>query len=151
MIKLQDLLWESIDIYSPQDLADRGISYEIKQSSPKRFEVNLKYKDHHYSLRIRPLLNPKRPSINFGDTDENYEHLNLNKLLRVSYSPLILAAIFGLIRYWVDYYNIQEFEFAAESGVRLPLYLYYMSKHFSDFENTPEVYGEYSLQVWKKK
>jgi len=151
MIKLYDLLLESIDIYSPEELADKGIGYEVKQDSPRRFSVNIKYKDFFYVLRILPILNPKRPSVNFGDTDENFENLNLSQLLNASHSFRILATIFGFVRFWVDKYNIKEFEYTSEGDVRDKIYKYYLNKHFSDFENHPEKYGEYVLQVWEKK
>lgn len=155
MIKLKTLLTELIDIYSPSELIDKGIKYDIFQESSRRFTVNLNYKNQFYSLRILPVYNPKRPSINFGSTDNNYENLDFNKLLNSPNSPRILAAIFGLLRYWVDKYNIQEFEYGAEGKVRNTLYTYYLKKHFSDFENTQEDFshnlsGDIILQVWKK-
>ena len=110
-----------------------------------------KYKDNYYSLRILPIFNPKRPSINFGDTDENYENLNLNKLIKSPYSSRILAAIFGLVRFWVDKYNIQEFEYVAEGDIRNKLYDYYLDKHFSDFKNSQEKIGDETIQIWTKK
>ena len=130
MIKLTSLLKEIIDIYS--------------------FKVNLKYKDQYYTLTILPLFNPKRSNINFGSTDNNYENLNLNQLLNSPYSSRILAAIFGLVRYWIDKYNIQEFEYGAEGKTRNQLYNYYLIKHFSDFKNTQEKIGDVTLQVWKR-
>lgn len=150
MIKLTNLLKEIIDIYSPEELNSKGIKYNILEDNKRRFTVNLSYKDHYYSLRILPIFNPKRPSINFGSTDKNYENLNLNQLLNSPYSSRILAAIFGLIRYWIDKYNIQEFEYGAEGNIRTKLYDYYLKKHFPDFENIQEKYGDAILQVWKK-
>lgn len=149
-MKLLDILTEMIDVYSPEELDSKDIEYNIERESSNRFRVNLKYKDQYYTLTILPLFNPKRPSINFGSTDENYENLNLNQLLNSQYSSRILAAIFGLIRYWVDKYNIQQFEYGAEGEVRNKLYNYYLTKHFSDFENTQEKVGDAILQVWKK-
>ena len=149
-IKLVDLLKEIIDIYSPDELSSKGIEYETTQDSSHRFRSQLKYKDQYYVLSILPLFNPKRPSINFGSTDGNYENLNLNQLLNSLYSSRILAAIFGLIRYWIDKHNIQEFEYGAEGNIRTKLYNYYLKKHFPDFENIQEKYGDTILQVWKK-
>ena len=150
MIKITDLLKEIIDIYSPEELNSKDIEYNIERESPIRFRVTLKYKDQYYVLTILPLFNPKRPSINFGSTDEKYENLNLNQLLNSPYSSRILAAVFGLIRYWVDKYNIKEFEYGAEGDVRNKLYNYYLKKHFPDFENIQEKYEDIILQVWKK-
>jgi hypothetical protein len=149
-IKLVDLLKEIIDIYSPNELSSKEIKYEITQDSSYRFRVQLKYKDQYYVLSILPLFNPKRPNINFGSTDENYENLNLFDLINSPYSSRILAAIFGLIRYWVDKHNIQSFEYGAAGSVRTKLYDYYLKKHFPDFENIQEKYGDTILQVWKK-
>ena len=151
MIKLTNLLKEIIDIYSPEELNSKGIEYVIDREAPTRFKVNLKYKDQYYTLTILLLFNPKRPSINFGSTDENYENLNLDQLLNSPYSSRILAAIFGLIRYWVDKYNIQQFEYGAEGKVRNKLYNYYLIKHFPDFENTQEKIGDATIQIWTKK
>ena len=150
MIKLTNLLKEIIDIYSPGELNSKGIEYRIDRDSSTRFRVELNYKDQYYILTILPLFNPKRPSINFGSTDENYENLNLNQLLNSPYSSRILAAIFGLIRYWVDKHNIQQFEYGAEGKTRNQLYNYYLTKHFPDFQNTQEKIGDATLQVWKK-
>lgn len=150
MIKLINLLKEIIDIYSPEELNSKDIKYIIDQESSSRFKVNLEYKDQHYILTILPLFNPKRPSINFGSTNENYENLNLNQLLNSPYSSRILAAIFGLIRYWVDKYNIKEFEYGAEGDIRNKLYNYYLEKHFPDFKNTQEKIGDEILQIWTK-
>jgi hypothetical protein len=150
MIELTNLLKEIIDIYSPEELGSKDIEYNIEREAPTRFRANLKYKDQYYTLTILPLFNPKRPSVNFGSTDKNYKNLNLNQLLNSSYSSRILAAIFGLIRYWVDIYNIQQFEYGAEGEVRNKLYNYYLTKHFPDFKNTQEKIGDTTLQVWTK-
>jgi hypothetical protein len=150
-MKLTDLLKEIIDLYSPEELNSKEIEYNIIQETPKKFEVNLKYKDQYYSLRILPIFNPKRSSINFGNTDSNYKNLNLNQLIKSPYSSRMLASIFGLIRYWVNKYDIQEFEYGAEGEVRNKLYNYYLSKHFSDFENSKEEFGNKTTQIWKKK
>ena len=150
MVKLVELLNELIDIYTPEELNSKGIEYYIEREAATRFRVRLKYKDQYYILSILPLFNPKRPNINFGNTDENYENLDLNQLLNSPYSSRILASIFGLIRYWVDKYNIQEFEYGAEGNIRTKLYNYYLKKHFPDFENIQEKYGDTILQIWKK-
>ena len=147
-MKLLEILKEIIDIYPPDELSSKDIEYTIKQESTRRFIVNLKYKDQYYSLRIIPLF--KRPSINFGNTDKNYENINFNELLNSPYSSRILAAIFGLIRYWIDKYGIQEIEYGAEGKTRNQLYNYYLTKHFSDFQNYQEKFGTGVLQVWKK-
>lgn len=149
-IKLLSILKEIIDIYFPEELNSKGIKYDVVEDNKRRFIVNLNYKDQYYSLRILPIFNPKRSSINFGSTDKNYKNLNLNQLLNSTYSPRILASIFGLIRHWVDKYNIQEFEYGAEGKVRNQLYNYYLNKHFSDFINTQENFGDEIIQVWKK-
>lgn len=150
MIKLLPILKEIIDIYSPEELNSKDIEYKIDRDSSNRFRVDLKYKDQYYTLTILPIFNPKRPSINFGSTDSNYKNLNLNQLLNSPYSSRILAAIFGLIRYWVDKHNIQQFEYGAEGDVRSKLYNYYLTKHFSDFQHFEEKYGNVILHVWKK-
>lgn len=150
-MKLLNILKEIIDIYSPEELNSKGIEYNIERESSTRFRVTLKYKDQYYILTILPLFNPKRPSINFGSSDEKYENLNLSQLLNSPSSSRILAAIFGLIRYWVDKYNIQQFEYGADGSTRVKLYDYYLTKHFPDFENTQEKIGDGTLQVWTKK
>lgn len=149
-IKLLNILKEIIDIYSPEELNSKEIKYDIVEDNKRRFIVNLTYKDQYYSLRILPIFNPKRSSINFGNTDEKYENLNLNQLLNSPYSSRILASIFGLIRYWIDKHNIQEFEYGAEGETRNKLYNYYLNKHFPDFENVQENFGNEIIQVWKK-
>lgn len=149
-MKLLEILKEIIDIYSPEELNSKDIEYNIEQESLKRFNVNLKYKDQYYALRILPIFNPKRPSVNFGNTDSKYENLNLTQMLNSPYSSRILAAIFGLVRYWVDKYNIQEFEYAAEGDIRNQIYNYYLKKHFPDFKNSQENFGEEIIQIWKR-
>jgi hypothetical protein len=150
MIKLTNLLKEIIDIYSPEELESKGIEYKIDRDSPTRFRVELKYKDQYYLLTILPLFTPI-PVISFGNTDENYDNLNLSQLLNSPYSSRILAAIFGLIRYWVDEHNIQQFEYGVEGETRTKLYNYYFTKHFPDFKNTQELDGSLMIQTWKKK
>jgi hypothetical protein len=151
-MKLLEILKEIIDIYSPEELNSKDIEYRIDRDSPTRFKVELKYKDQYYILTILPLFNPKRPSINFGSSDEKYENLNLNQLLNSPYSSRILAAIFGLIRYWVDKHNIQQFEYGAEGNTRIKLYNYYLTKHFLDFENTNKVeLIDSDIFIWEKK
>jgi hypothetical protein len=152
MIKLTELLKEVIDIYSPEELNSKGIEYNIIQDTPRRFKVLLTYKNHNYLLAILSLLNPKTPSINFGDTDKEGNGLNLQKLLNVPHSPRILASIFGLIRYWIDKHNIQEFEYAVEGNVREKIYDYYLIKHFSDFEKIEGTDIEnHKVVIWRKK
>jgi hypothetical protein len=103
-------------------------------------------------LAILSLLNPKTPSVNFGNTDKEGNGLNLQKLLNVSHSPRILAAIFGLIRYWVDKHNIQEFEYAAEGNIRNKIYDYYLTKHFPDFEKTKgDNIEDHEIVILKRK
>ena len=151
-MKLLNILKEIIDIYSPEELNSKDIEYRIDRDSPTRFRVELKYKDQYYILTILPLFNPKRPSINFGSSDEKYENLNLNQLLNSPYSSRILAAVFGLIRYWVDKHNIQQFEYGAVGDTRIKLYNYYLTKHFPDFENTNKVELINSdIFIWEKK
>ena len=151
-MKLLEILKEIIDIYSPEELNSKDIEYRIDRDSSTRFKVELKYKDQYYILTILPLFNPKRPSINFGSSDEKYENLNLNQLLNSPYSSRILAAIFGLIRYWVDKHNIQQFEYGAEGNTRIKLYNYYLTKYFPDFENTNKVeLIDSDIFIWEKK
>lgn len=151
-MKLLEILKEIIDIYSPKELNSKDIEYRIDKDFPTRFRVELKYKDQYYILTILPLFNPKRPSINFGSSDEKYENLNLNQLLNSPYSSRILAAVFGLIRYWVDKHNIQQFEYGAEGDTRIKLYNYYLTKHFPDFENTNKVeLIDSDIFIWEKK
>lgn len=149
-MKLSKLIIELIDIYNPEDLESKDIKYDIEQESSKRFRVNLQYKDQYYAIIILPIYNPKRPSINFGSTDINYQNMNMSNLINSKYSSRILAAIFGLVRYWVEKYNIEEFEYVAEGRTRNRLYDYYLEKHFSDFKKYQEKYGENVVQVWKK-
>jgi hypothetical protein len=151
MIKLTNLLKEIVDIYSPEELNSKDIEYEIILESNTRLTVNLKYKDQYYKLKVLPFFNPKRPSLNFGSTDENYENINFSQLLNSPHSPRILAAVFGLIRYWVDKYNIQQFEYGADGNTRIKLYDYYLTKHFPDFKNTNKVETTDSdIFIWEK-
>jgi hypothetical protein len=150
MIKIKDLIKEVIDIYSPEELNSKGIEYRIDRDSPTRFRVELKYKDQHYLLTILPLFTPI-PVVSFGNTDENYDNANFGgELINSPYSSRILAAIFGLIRYWVDKHNIQQFEYGVEGKVRTTLYDYYFTKHFPDFESTQEMDGSLMVYTWKK-
>jgi hypothetical protein len=76
----------------------------------------------------------------------------IQPLLNSPFSSRILAAIFGLIRYWVDKHNIQQFEYGAESNTRIKLYNYYLTKHFPDFENTNKVeLIDSDIFIWEKK
>lgn len=150
MIKIKDLIKEVIDIYSPEELNSKGIVYKITEESSNKFKVHLKYKDQYYELAILPVYNPKCPTIHFGSTDENYENINLNKLLNSPYTSRILAAIFGLIKYWVNKHSISCFDYSVEGEVRTKLYNYYFSKHFPNFQSTTELDGSLPIQTWKR-
>lgn len=149
-MKLSKILTELVDIYSPDELESKGIEYEIVRETAKRFYVQLNYKDQHYILSIANVWNPATPTVAFGSTDENYEHLQMRELLNSKYSARILAAITGLLRYWVDKHNIQQFEYSAEGRVRNSLYMYYLKKHFSDFKPHKESHMGESVIVWKR-
>ena len=152
MIKLTKILREIIDIYSPDELDSKGIKYNITRENEDNIKVQINYKDKYYLLKILPIYG-KYSSLNFGSTDENYDNLNLHQLLNSPYSSRILATIFGLIRYWVDKYDVQGFEYGAEGQVRSKLYDYYLNKHFSDFQklksDEPEI--EHPIIIWTKK
>jgi hypothetical protein len=133
MIKLSQLLTEIIDLYSPDELEDKGITYDIVKDEPRRFIVNLKYKDTYYTLRILPFFSLKYPSLLFGVTKPDYKDVDIDSLINSPHTPRMGAAIFGLIRWWVDKHNIQGLEYSAEGRVRESLYRYYLEKHFKDF------------------
>ena len=150
MIKLSKIIKEVVDILPIQDLEKNGISYSIEIENARKFEATLEYKESYYILSILPIYNQKTPTINFGSTDSNYFNINLSKLTKSPYSLKILSAIFGLIRYWVDKYNVQEFNYLADGQVRKKLYSYYLEKHFKDFKNYKQEYGHNFLEKWKK-
>jgi hypothetical protein len=158
MIKLTNLLNEIMDLYNFQDLDRVGIKYKIEEDTSNSFKVKLEYKGNYYFLRINPTFGGIL-TINFGNTNENYGELNLSKLLNSPHSSMILSAIFGLIRYWVDKWDIKQFDYAASGQVRNKLYKYYLEKHFSDFqdrlETDPEAYEneepDTEIHIWTKK
>jgi hypothetical protein len=148
--KVEPLIYESIDLYKPNELKSKNIEYKILIESPKRFSVNIKYKDNHYQLLILPMFS-KIPSINFGNTDNQYENLNLSFLLNKPESKKILPSIFGLIKYWIDKYDIREFEYTSDGEVRNKIYEYYINKHFPDFTKTQGEVDGIKINIWKKK
>ena len=52
--------------------------------------------------------------------------------------------------YSPDELDSKNIEYGAAGSVRTKLYDYYLKKHFSDFENIQEKYGDVILHVWKK-
>jgi len=150
-IKLTDILFEIIDLYKPEELHEYGIDYSIISESKRRFMVNIKYNDWYYQLLILPMFNPKRLAINFGDTNSEYKQLNLSKLLNVPHSNKILACIFGLLRYFVDKYDINSFEYGADGTTRTRIYEYYLTKHFLDFIDSTETWNNHKIYVWTKE
>lgn len=138
MIKLTELLNEIVDIYSPDELNSKGIYYNIDRETNNRFRVEFNYNDQFYVLTCLRILHPTRVSVNFGTTNESFKQLDMNNLINSKYSSRILAAIFGLLRYWLDKYNIQEFEYTADGQTRNKLYQYYLNKHFTDYTHSEE-------------
>lgn len=138
MIKLIDLLKETIDIYKPDELESKGIKYKIKKDNSKEFLVNIEYQNNYYYLRIGAEDIPI-PHIDFGIVGPKFKDkdLNFDDLINSPSTPRMLAAIFGLVRYWVDKHNIKEIGYDARTekgNLRNKLYDYYLKKHFSDFE-----------------
>jgi hypothetical protein len=150
-LKLFEILTELIDLYSIEDMESKGITYKIDSENARRLVVYLSYKKTYYAIRILPVFNPKRPSINFGSANEQFRNLNFTTLTTSIYSSHILAVIFSFVRYWVDKYNVQEFEYGADGHTRQQLYTYYLEKHFQDFTPSVEKFGSADIFVWTKK
>lgn len=145
----ENSLIESIDLYKPNELEGKGIKYKIFEDNKRKFHVELWYKDKHYGIKALPIFT-SNPNINFGDIDENGTW-NLSRIIKSPYTNIIMASIFGLIRYWVDKHNIKEFEYGAEGDMRVGLYKLYMQKHFPDYKNYQEEYNDHVIQLWRKK
>jgi hypothetical protein len=75
----------------------------------------------------------------------------MDDLVNLSHSPRILAAIFGLIKYYVNKFNIEELEYTAEGDVRNKLYDLYI-KNFSDMGFKHYIQDDHGIEVniWKK-
>lgn len=144
-------VYESVDMYSPNQLKAKGISYKILHSSDTKFRALISYREYKYYLKVFPLFRENIPSINFGTIKQEGESLDMKTLLNVPHTPLILAAIMGLLRFWVDMFNIQKMEYGADGRVRKGLYDLYLSKHFSDFERTTEVVKGKEVNILTRK
>lgn len=152
--KVQPLIYENkniflevIDLYNIDNFP-KGVEINITSESPKKFFVTIIYKNTKYKLTVLP-TNPIE--VIFGLVDENNE-LDSIKLTNSPYSPLILACIFSLLKYWLDKYNIEEFFYKVDGNMRYKLYDLYLKKHFREYnlEGVKE-FGTLKYVVWKKK
>ena len=138
-----------IDIYTPDEARGKGVSVNIIKEYKDTFRVNIRYKNLYYILEIIPSSTYDNSFVvYFGSTNFAFKGLNMDILLHKSTSPLILATLFGLLRYWVNKYDIKRFEYKAEGHIRQVLYSYYLYKHFKDFEDFED---ENEIMIWTKK
>ena len=155
-MKLLKIVNEIGGIYSPEELESKNITYKIVEQNFKRFVVHLTYTNkknekYYYKLLIIKITNNDRHIVAFGSTNENFYDSNMDDLVNLSHSPRILAAIFGLIKYYVNKFNIEELEYTAEGDVRNKLYDLYL-KNFSDMGFRHYIQDDHGIEVniWKK-
>jgi hypothetical protein len=155
-MKLLKIVNEIGGIYSPEELESKNITYKIVEQNFKRFVVHLTYTNkknekYYYKLLIIKITNNDRHIVAFGSTNENFYDSNMDDLVNLSHSPRILAAIFGLIKYYVNKFNIEELEYTAEGDVRNKLYDLYL-KNFSDMGFKHYIQDDHGIEViiWKK-
>lgn len=150
---LKNLINESIDIFPLNHFIENGVQITIFEESRLRCRIGFIVNGKYYTVYISPIFSPKIPNISFGNTDEKYGNLNLNKLQNSADAPYILSIVFSIIKYWIDKYNIPTFEYGATESDRAKLYDYYIKKHFSDFElisKQPLPNNNFNY-IWKKK
>ncbi len=147
------LIIESIDIFSLDYFRKNGVQITIFEESHRRCRIGFIVNNKYYIVYISPIFSTKIPNISFGNTNQEYENLNLNKLQNSPNVNHILSIIFSIIRYWIDKFNIQTFEYGTTPGIRAKLYNYYLEKHFNDFilaSKDPLPNNNFNY-IWKKK
>ena len=159
-MKLLKILNEIGGIYSPEELESKNITYKIIDQTFKRFVVYLTYTNktnekYYYKLLIMKMTNTDRHHVIFTSTNKDFSDVfknsNIDDLVNLPHSPRILAAIFGLIKDYVDKFNIDEIEYTAEGRVRNKLYDLYL-KNFSNmgFKHYVQDDRGSELNIWKK-
>lgn len=159
-MKLLKILNEIGGIYSPEELESKNITYKIIDQTFKRFVVYLTYTNkknekYYYKLLIMKMTNTDRHHVIFTSTNKDFSDIfknsNIDDLVNLPHSPRILAAIFGLIKDYVDKFNIDEIEYTAEGRVRNKLYDLYL-KNFSNmgFKHYVQDDRGSELNIWKK-
>lgn len=164
-MKLLKILNEIGGIYSPEELESKNITYKIIRENFIEFVVYLTYTNkenekYYYKLLIMKMTNrhhviTDRHHVIFTSTNKDFSDVfknsNIDDLVNLPHSPRILAAIFGLIKYYVDKFNIDEIEYTAEGRVRNKLYDLYL-KNFSNmgFKHYVQYDRGSELNIWKK-
>lgn len=148
-----ELLNESIDLYSLEILKSKNINLLINRNRYDRFESNFVLNSIRYNLFIEP-IDDVVPSIFFGDIKTD-GLLNLYELNNKNYSAYVLGIVFSLLRLWVNQNDIKIFKYTLTDERRKKLYELFLRKYFNDFElieikednNHPNFY----TFIWKKK
>lgn len=163
-------LKELFDLYEPEELNKKDINYEINLDTPTNFTATLNYKDHTYLFTIYQMddvdnddeLYDTHTYVGFGASNSNTNgQIVVFDLINSPYSKRIGAAFIGLLKYWVNKYNIKEFRYYTTQEtkpIRHSLYSYYINKYLPEFkcevirDKKHPVYGnrDLTLHIWSR-
>lgn len=122
---------EAIDIYSLDKLKEFS-NFIIHQENNNEFKVTFSPKNspNKYQLRIKS-YGKDSIIVDFGVIVDKM--VSTSKTIKDEFVLPVLSTVFSLLRYFIDKYDIQKFNFEAKEGVRSKLYEMYLKKHFNDF------------------
>jgi hypothetical protein len=146
---LLETLLEMIDLYDPSELESKNIKLKIKSENTKGANYLLYYKEYIYEVVI--LKGQDGYLLGFGDITDGKD-LDMTTLTNRDSTPRILSALFGLLRRYVDTFNVNSFYYDVDGELRKKLYNFYLNKHFKDFKLDQMIDNEDSTQtyIWKK-
>lgn len=124
MISIINLILESIDIYSLEDMEEREMTFEIEREDRANFIASFVVAGREYKIEIRKGYGKHAQShdFSFGDIKSNGTK-NVSDLLKAGVPLPVCSRVFSLLRYYLDKYNVSQFSYQINGNVRESLYI----------------------------
>jgi hypothetical protein len=128
------ILNESVDIYTLPEMENRGMKYSILREDRVYLSATFKVGEKVYQVDIAKNGGFVKNSydVSFGDVQPNGVK-NTSSLLNLGIPLPVCSRVFSFVRYYVDKYNVDTFNFTVIGSMRSSIYDKYLEKHFSDF------------------
>lgn len=150
-MKLVEILKETLneinDVVPIEQLKDIGIDYDITSEYEDTFFVKINYAKFEEPFGL--LIRGDQHNAIFGPIVGNKIDVGTN--FNVPEMKVIRKAIFSFLKYYVDKFNIEYFEFTCDDSMRKDLYTNFMEKWFSDYNMTIRSIGARFAFEMKKK